>query len=263
MKRDRRHITALILTVLLHGAVLALMLVIFMRYDPASEQQREWPPVDSAEILFGGEYVMAGDIPEPGHDDLPAQETSQAEPAASDPQPDPAPSPDPTLTTKQPSEAKAPDKPKTDSKADAERREAEMRAKREEEQRRAEEKRRKDEAGRINSRVNFGNSSGKSGQADGQSATGAVSGVSASGLGNRQALSLPQPPRGPMGKVVITIKVDRQGNVTSATFLSGSGGAGASAEARRQCIAAARKARFSAAPDGPASQTGTLTYVYK
>ncbi len=248
--------TALAATVIIHAVVVVLLLTIFLRYNGAEVADREWPPVDSSEILFGGEYVMTGDIAElTQSDDSPAaSETADGGAESVEPQPEPA--PEPFITAKETSQAKASPSEKPDAKADARRRE--------EEQRKAlEEKRRQEEAAKINSRVQFGSGTGKTGQPDGNSTNGAVSGVAASGLGNRQALHLPSPPRGPMGKIVVSIKVDRQGNVTSATFLSGSGAAGASQQARSQCIAVARQARFSAAPDAPVSQTGTLTYVYK
>ena len=115
----------------------------------------------------------------------------------------------------------------------------------------------------IKARVSFGKGKGKAGQPDGNSADGAVSGIAASGLGNRKAVSLPSPEKGPMGKIVVKITVDRNGNVTSAAYLSGVAPANASASARRSCVEAARRSRFSADPDAPASQTGTITYTYK
>ena len=47
----------------------------------------------------------------------------------------------------------------------------------------------------IKDRVSFGKGKGKAGQPDGNSADGAVSGIAASGLGNRKAVSLPSPDR--------------------------------------------------------------------
>lgn len=257
INRNRRRTIAAIATVAFHAAVLAVMVCLFLSYDPASEPVREWPPADSSEILLGGEYVMTGDIPEPGHQDEPAPEQSEAAEASS-PAPDPTPAPpapEPVLTANEPSPAKA--KPSEESRQKADARKAE------EEKRLAEQKKQQEAAAAINSRVSFGKGSGQSGQPDGNSATGAVSGVSAAGLGNRTAVALPQPPRGPMGSIVIAIKVDRDGNVTSASYSSGTGAAAANADARRQCIAAAKRARFSASTTSPATQSGTLTYVYK
>lgn len=255
-RRDHRHITASAATLLIHGAILAAMLCVFLRYDASEEAERVWPPADSSEILFGGEYVMTGDIAQPDASDSPAAaETATTEASTANPDVAQEPAPEPVVTSQQPSPAQgiSTPKPPQQSKAEKER----------EERRKAEAQRREREAAAINSRVSFGSGTGQSGQPDGNSTTGAVSGVTATGLGNRQALALPSPPKGPMGKITITIKVDRQGNVTSASYLSGSGAAAASSQARSQCLAAARKARFTAAPDAPASQTGTLTYIYK
>lgn len=254
--RDHRHITATLATLIFHGAVVAAMLIVFLRYDSSEQTDREWPPVDSSEILFGGEYVMVGDMAQADASDSPAPAETTPD-AASTAQPDVAqdPAPEQIVSSKQPSPAQTVTTPKAPQQADAE--------KQRDERRKAEQERREREAAAINSRVSFGSGAGKSGQPDGNSTTGAVSGVTAAGLGNRQALALPSPPKGPMGKITVTIKVDRQGNVISASYLSGSGAAAASSRARSECLAAARKARFTAAPEAPASQTGTLTYVYK
>ena len=255
-RRDNRHIAATLVTLIFHGAIAVAMISIFLRYDASEQAERAWPPVDSSEILFGGEYVMTGDIAQTTPDDAPsAAETAPDESSSAEPDVAQEPAPEQHVTTTHDSPAKAVDSPKAPQQSKAE--------KEKEERRKAEEQRREREAAAINSRVSFGSGAGKSGQPDGNNATGAVSGVTADGLGNRQALSLPSPPKGPMGKITVTVKVDRHGNVTSATYLSGSGAAAANAKARNQCIAAARKARFSASSDAPPTQTGTLTYIYK
>lgn len=232
----------------LHVLVGLLLVVMFLEAPSASDRsEREWPPVDSAELLLGGEYVMVGDIPEPGVNDAPAPPQEAAEPA-----PDPNPtSPEPTpqvVSSNQPSPAKA------NKAAEAKKRDDELKR----QAQKAEQERRANE---INSRVAFGK--GKSGQPDGNSVSGAVSGVAADGLGNRQTLALPKPSRGPLGTIKVRIKVNRDGVVTAATYLSGSGAAAADAATRQACVAAARRAKFSADPSAPASQSGTLTYNYK
>lgn len=242
-------------TLAFHSLLIIILIAGALRYNSTDNVQK-WPPADSSEILLGGEYVMAGDIPEPGLNDIPAatadsetqstQATEQAEPA-----------PEPLVTSDRQSPAKT-EKANTDkNQATKKRDKKDEQARRDAESAKAE----KATASRINNRVTFG--SGKSGSPQGSDATGAVSGISTGGLGNRHAIDLPRPPRGPLGRIIITIKVDRRGNVTSASFLSGEGAAAASAQARAGCIAAARRARFSESPDAPISQTGTLTYNFK
>ena len=232
MENNRRHrAIAAAATLLFHALLIAALVAGVLRYS-SEHDQPEWPPADSSEILFGGEFVMVGD-----------QGAAEAEAAAetadvsdvsdvTDVTDVVAPSGD-IKVPKAPKDLKVP-KDLKDPKAEA-----------------------------IKDRVSFGKGKGKAGQPDGNSADGAVSGIAASGLGNRKAVSLPSPEKGPMGKIVVKITVDRNGNVTSAAYLSGVAPANASASARRSCVEAARRSRFSADPDAPASQTGTITYTYK
>lgn len=240
MENNRRHrAIAAAATLLFHALLIAALVAGVLRYS-SEQDQPEWPPADSSEILFGGEFVMVGD-----------QGASEAEAAAetadvsdvsdvTDVTDVAAPSGD----IKVPKALKVPKDPKAE-KAEAEKAE------------------KAEKAEAIKDRVSFGKGKGKAGQPDGNSADGAVSGIAASGLGNRKAVSLPSPAKGPMGKIVVKITVDRNGNVTSAAYLSGVAPANASASARRSCVEAARRSRFSADPDAPASQTGTITYTYK
>lgn len=243
MENNRRHrAIAAAATLLFHALLIAALVAGVLRYS-SEQDQPEWPPADSSEILFGGEFVMVGD-----------QGASEAEAAAetaevsdvsdvTDVTDVAAPSGD-IKVPKAPKDLKVP-KDLKDPKAEAEKAE------------------KAEKAEAIKDRVSFGKGKGKAGQPDGNSADGAVSGIAASGLGNRKAVSLPSPAKGPMGKIVVKITVDRNGNVTSAAYLSGVAPANASASARRSCVEAARRSRFSADPDAPASQTGTITYTYK
>lgn len=243
MENNRRHrAIAAAATLLFHALLIASLVAGVLRYS--SEQDRpEWPPADSSEILFGGEFVMVGD-----------QGASEAEAAAETAEvSDVSDVTDVTDVAAPSGDIKVPKAPKglkvpkdlKDPKAEAEKAE------------------KAEKAEAIKDRVSFGKWKGKAGQPDGNSADGAVSGIAASGLGNRKAVSLPSPAKGPMGKIVVKITVDRNGNVTSAAYLSGVAPANASASARRSCVEAARRSRFSADPDAPASQTGTITYTYK
>lgn len=240
MENNRRHrAIAAAATLLFHALLIAALVGGVLRYS--SEQDRpEWPPADSSEILFGGEFVMVGD-----------QGAAEAEAAAETADvsdvsdvTDVTDVAAPSGNIKVPKALKVPKDPKAE-KAEAEKAE------------------KAEKAEAIKDRVSFGKGKGKAGQPDGNSADGAVSGIAASGLGNRKAVSLPSPAKGPMGKIVVKITVDRNGNVTSAAYLSGVAPANASASARRSCVEAARRSRFSADPDAPASQTGTITYTYK
>lgn len=243
MENNRRHrAIAAAATLLFHALLIAALVAGVLRYS-SEQDQPEWPPADSSEILFGGEFVMVGDQGASEAEAAPETETAEAvEEPAND-----------IKVLKVPKDLKdlkVPKAEKTEKTEKAEKAEAEKAEKAE-------------KAEAIKDRVSFGKGKGKAGQPDGNSADGAVSGIAASGLGNRKAVSLPSPAKGPMGKIVVKITVDRNGNVTSAAYLSGVAPANASASARRSCVEAARRSRFSADPDAPASQTGTITYTYK
>lgn len=93
------------------------------------------------------------------------------------------------------------------------------------------------------------------------------SGVGKGGIGfslsGRRALSLPKPQDNSqeVGKVVIAIKVDRNGNVIEATYTS-AGSTTANANLRRKAIEAAKKSRFNMSLDSPEVQSGSITYTY-
>lgn len=243
MENNRRHrAIAAAATLLFHALLIAALVAGVLRYS--SEQDRpEWPPADSSEILFGGEYVMVGD--QGASEAEAAAETETAEAVE-----EPANDIKVLKVSKDLKDLKVPKAEKAEKTKKAEKAEAEKAEKAE-------------KAEAIKDRVSFGKGKGKAGQPDGNSADGAVSGIAASGLGNRKAVNLPPPEKGPMGKIVVKITVDRNGNVISAAYLSGVAPANASASARRSCVEAARRSRFSADPDAPASQTGTITYTYK
>jgi TonB family protein len=83
-------------------------------------------------------------------------------------------------------------------------------------------------------------------------------------LSGRSALSLPQPeyPKQKSGKVIVRVTVDRNGNV-----LTAEGGQQGSTTLDNDLINAAEKAaklaKFDVSPNAPASQTGTITYIFK
>ena len=235
--RDRRRMTALAVTVLAHAAIVGILLCLFLKYD-STQAPPEWPPVDSSEILFGGEMVAIGEFDQPDINTAAPTEATSAEPVATAQEAVTTP---PVMHTSKPSPAKG-----ADQNAQT-----------------AEEAARQATAQSISNRV-FGSGSGKTGSPDGNTATGgSTSGVAASGMGNRKAISLPKPSQGPLGQIVVKIKVNHEGYVKEAQYFNGSGAAAASTATRNSCVEAARKARFSPSDAGTSLQTGTLTYTFK
>ncbi|MCM1519398.1 MAG: hypothetical protein NC098_01265 [Lachnoclostridium sp.] len=266
-KHDRKSkLWGVVITVLFHAAVIALLLTLYLTYPPSDRTPKEWPPVDSAEVLFGGEFVKIGDSP-----DLAEADTDAPAEAADEPQPEPLQEaaatensghpaePAPVVSSKKPSEAKATEKPKPEktgpTKAE---REAAEKARREEEQRKAIQDRMKN--------TDFGSKGtgkGSTGQADGNSSTGAASGTPGFNLNGRSLAKYELPPSGPLGSITIRVSVNRQGKVTSAEFQSGTGSAATNTAARNHCIAAARRSQFSVNESAPAQQVGTITYNFR
>ncbi len=262
----RNQIIAMLATLLFHAMVVVILVSLYLRYSPAEEAQRTWPPVDSSEVLFGGEFVMTGDSPEQAESSEEPAPAEQAEPTPPAPIVEavenvgkPAPNPAPVVTSERPSPAKVvketPKEPTGPSKAE---REAAEKAKREEETRQ-----------KIANKVQFGKTGtgasgqGKAGSPDGNSSTGALSGTPGFNLKGRTMASWDKPKPGPLGTITVKVSVNRQGQVTAASYQSGTGAAAASASTRQNCVNAARASRFSVDNDAPAIQTGTITYRFQ
>jgi TonB family protein len=107
-----------------------------------------------------------------------------------------------------------------------------------------------------------GNPNGKPGVENYEGTGGAGDGISFS-LGGRGSLKLYKPSYDSkeQGKVVVTIKVDRQGNVTSAK--PGAKGTNVSDQSLwNVAMDAALRSKFSPDPNAPDFQTGTITYNF-
>ncbi|MDE5786333.1 MAG: energy transducer TonB [Duncaniella sp.] len=268
MKSDsdnKSRLWALLATVLFHAVVLVVLLSVFLKYSPTDTATREWPPVDSAEVLFAGEYVMIGDDPTAAEDNSsdPAAEADASTPEvesadnlnAGTPG-EPAPLVSSSVTS--PAKTKTTPAPEVTGPTKAEI-EAAEKARREEEKRR-------EIADRMKN-TNFGSTSGSGagypGQADGNSSSGATSGTPGFNLKGRTLAHYEHPQRGPLGTVTIRVTVNRKGAVTSARYESGTGSAAASASTRKSCEQAAMKSQFSVDEDAPSSQSGTITYNFR
>ena len=279
-------------TLLFHAAVVGVLLMLWLKYSPADTTERTWPPVDSSELLFGGEYVMTGDVPLPdiSGESAPSAasgETSAADSHVNDASDDitpPAPAPVLTSSASSPAKATKPETPVTETKvkpseatpatpspAKSTPTQAEIDAAKKREQEALEKKMKENVA--ANMKFKKGNGSGSSdnasssggnpGQPNGNSNTGALSGQPGVNMNGRTLASWKQPASGPMGTITIRVTVNRQGAVTEASYSSGTGPAATSTAARNSCLAAARASRFSVDTSAPPTQTGTITYHFR
>ncbi|MCM1503768.1 MAG: hypothetical protein NC127_01030 [Muribaculum sp.] len=253
--------TAIILVLLLAG-------LMFGRFSVDLSQDREWPPVDSSEIVFGGEFVKMGDLPTPAES---ANEEVMPQSAADEPTHDgtdidnqgEAVIEDPSkITVEQESPAKEEAKPKLEKTGPTKEELAEQaRIKREQEQ----VAQRKKISSNIKNRFNKSSkqAKGKTGSTTGNSDNGVLSGTPGYSLKGRTPESWGYPSSTFDGTITIRVKVNRQGHVIDASYASGTGAAAAQQSVRLSCIAAAKKSRFSVDLDAPAEQIGTITWTFK
>lgn len=286
----RNKLTALICTIAFHVLLVVLLFTLYLRYTGAEDPERTWPPVDSAELLFGGEYVMLGDSPEasstdnaPDNSQSITQNISQPKPAAPTHQ---------SVTTKaakstQEPTSKVPQPKITEPKHETPKQvqvtkpaqEAKS-TKKETVDNQQQENKEQQVAKAIANKVQFGKSgsgsnsnnatagvggsgSGRPGSPNGNSTTGALAGSPGFSLKGRSLASWHTPPSAPLGTITIRVSVNRQGKVTAATYLSGTGAAAASSAARKNCEDAALRSQFSVDTNAPANQTGTITYRFQ
>lgn len=253
----------MLITLVVAVFTVVMMLYTYLRFDPASPRDNaQWPPVDSAELLFADEFVTAGSISAPEVHEEPAPVAESA------PAPDAhdladagqkAETPPPVVTSERPAEVKtSPKKPDVKPGPTKEELAAREKAKRE-----------KETAKNISDRVNFGKPAaggkGSASATDTKAADneGARGGVASGKLGGRSLERWSKPSATATGTIVVTVRVDRQGRVTSASYSSGTGPVASLPAARRSCEQAALKSQFSVALDGPAAQVGSITYRFK
>lgn len=246
--KDRIVAAAVTLTVMV--AVVVILCVCALTFPPKDWEERH-PPEEESELLFGGEYVMLGELPIPSD-----HRTTARHPDAEPDGPDmtdagAAGDPEPILTS---DNAEVPDvavQPEETAKPGPT----------------AEELAREETRRRVGQRMNFGKSSaaaeGRQGSRNGNSTTGAVAGQPGFNLRGRRLLNHATPAdRNATGTVVVAISVDRSGHVTSAKASGGTPTASSKASVRRACEQASLQLLFSASDEAPAIQEGTVTWLF-
>lgn len=253
-------------TLLFHALLLLCLLFCFLRYPP--EGVDAWPPEPEKEIVFNevedlyasGEFVRVGDTYDEVVNDSPAP--------SSEDQPDPtqnAPDlrdaghkadPSKVVSSDNPSPMKVDNKPKGPTKEELEAEKA-----RQEAQRRQEAKKTADDATR---RAFGGSGQGQSGQADGNSASGAVSGTPGNGVKGRTLEHWDKVSSTKIGEIAIRVKVDSQGKVVSATYdpTRSNGAVAADTKMRERCRQKSLECRFSV-QEGAPTASGTIVWHFK
>lgn len=267
--QDRNRITAAIVTAAVALLLLVWMLTATLDISLDFSADRKWPPVDSSEIVFGGEFVKLGDFAQPTqqrHQNRSTETQTETEPShdgtdlqnsgltsAEEPE---------TVTSERQSPAKVTkkDEPKKTGPTKEELAEQErIRQEREQAQ-----KSEKINSGMKNTFNKPGKTTdGKDGSPQGNSQTGSTSGSPGYSLKGRTAEGWGRPSSTHGGTITITVKVNRQGHVVSASYAGGTGSAAAQPSVRQSCIQAARQSRFSVDENAPAEQTGTITWTFR
>ncbi len=254
----KNRIIAVIGTIAFHLIVLVIMLCMALSYPPKNKKIDE----PKSEILFGGEYVMIGNIPNQFK-----TQNDQQSPSVSDIKGDDTGNdmvdegtvgePSQLITSTQESPMTI-QKKETPEKTGPTKEELAQQEK---------ERKQKEAAERINNRVQFtgnrGTGSGNAGSPDGNSSTGALLGAPGFDLKGRTAEAWGSPKsRSLSGKIVIKVRVNRQGRVTSAEYAGGEGPAAANTSVRQSCIQASLDSKFSVNLNAAAEQTGTITWRF-
>ena len=294
MQEDRRKnsIWALLLTLLLTVGTLALLLRTSLQYEYVPNRQ-DLTQLAQDSILFGGEFVMLGDMPDALMNDV-----SEQEAASESVSPDEGENPDieaddredageatqktpPTVTqqTESPQKVKKPkveepkkpgptkqnDKQETKPKAkhtNAEEQEAKTKNVNTQQQATtsATDKKVKNAFG-----GGKGSGGGKQGDPNGTSSVGRFAGrPSINGLAGYtlENWAKPNPNSKWSGRVTVRVTVDPRGKVIQASAISATGSIASHPEMKRACEQAALKSSFSVPKNTTTQGIGNVTYIW-
>ena len=266
-QQQRDRITASAITITVMTLLVIALTCLYYRVTIPPMEERRWPPVDSSEIVFGGEFVKLGDMPVPVQetDNRPVPDnaadaalegsdlTDAGEAVAETP---------PLVNTANESPMKVKEKPKPEKTGPTKEELAEQaRIKREKEE--------AEKQARIKNkmRTGFNNTKkagkGESGSPNGNSNTGALSGMAGHNLKGRTAEAWGRPNSTKSGTVMVKVKVDREGRVVEAICTGGTPPAAGDMNVRNSCIEASKRSKFSRDLNAKTFQTGTITWKFE
>lgn len=270
-----RHDRTIAATVTAVTTAILLLVICLVHLRGASPAERQWPPADTSEILLPTDIVPLQEsivAPQAMRPEQAPREARATEGSSQGTEPEPRdatdltdggePSavPTPEISADKPSEMKVVNPPKevktgpSKEQLEKERRERQQQAR----------------SDKRNSQMK--NAFGKStaapnapagGDSDGHAATGVKNGRPDFSLAGRTLAGWDKARvTAPSGTVTIEVRVNRQGKVTEATYLRGTGVAGSTVAVRRDCERRALASTFSVSASAPAEQVGTITYTF-
>ena len=264
--QKKSRIIAIVSAITIHLLILLITFFVVIEHSSGEMDDAEWPPRDSSEILFGGEYVMLGDMiqpevessqeqPAPSNEEVETVEANDLTSAGSHTQP----SSSQEVTSTNESSMKVETKPENPSGPTKEERETAKETSAEKE------KQMKDAFGKTNSKNTDTKGKGKTGQSNGNSETGATSGAPGADVAGRTLAEWKNPDEKDLklGTIVVKVTVNPKGEVTDAKYDKGTGAAAADTKTRTECEKASLKCKFSVATNETKVQTGTITWTIK
>lgn len=271
---NKNRLAAALITLLLLLGTLYLLVSTYLHY--------EYPPRDAAmtelkqdSILFGGEFVMLGDTPEPAESEQ-TMEESPEEAEQVEPEPkveghdltdngEPAKQAKPLVTTKEesPMKEKEKPKPKEEPKKTGPSKETPKTNDKQEKVKQNPEAAKKVDPLKGKFGQGGNSTSGKQGNPNGNAAQGDLTGKpGVEGLVGYTAERWGRPHSKWAGSVRLRVRVSARGNITEAVVVGGSGEAYNHKEVRDYCVRETLKSAFSVPKNKTTEEVGYVTWKF-
>lgn len=271
---NKNRLAAILLTLLVSGGVVALLLTAMLSVNQANATPTE---LAQDSIIFGGDYVLLGDMPEP----IDSEEMAQEEPVEQ-PEKEVTPEPKvdgadlrdhgnkadnnkPLVSSKTESPMKVKEEPKKeDKKKPTGTAKPDKDQKQEQNQRATASNNNKANNTVRNAFANNGNGKGSQGSPNGNSTTGgSMSGQPGlSGLVGYTAERWGRPHSPFTGSVKVKVRVNARGQVVDAVVVGGTGEAYRSQAVKNDCVKESKKSAFSVPKNRTTEGIGYITWKF-
>lgn len=271
---NRPRIYAIVGTLLFYAIVLIWLVCSRLALPDKGEK---WPPEHKSEIVLDEEFVTMADLPLSSatvFDEIAAAHLDESSDADSKPAPetgtDPvdngaAGDPQPVVTTDRESSAKVQEKPQPEKPGPA----VDKKDSEEEKVKRQTNNQVSNAFGKANGKHNADNGTGDAGNAgrpDSKASQGSLTGRGTGQAGGGWKIPAYGSVASPVtGSVVMMLKIDRTGKVTSVAFQGGEAPAATNSKVKEACKAEVYSRRFTRAnpDDAPDESTAYITYTFR